>query len=71
MEKVTSIRVNISIYKKYKQFCKANGLLIGKRIQDLIEADFEKRLIKRKKIQRNFLRPENAKHFLGIPEVKL
>ena len=46
MEKVTSIRVDNSIYKRYKKFCKEHGLLIGKRIQDLIEADFERRLIK-------------------------
>ncbi len=46
MEKVTSIRVNSKTYKKYKKFCKENGLLIGKRIQDLIEADLEKRIIK-------------------------
>ncbi len=46
MKKVTSLKVDIRIYKKYKKFCKENGLLIGKRIQDLLEADLEKRLIK-------------------------
>ncbi len=34
------------VHGKYKKFCKENGLIIGKRIEELMRADLEKRLIK-------------------------
>ena len=38
--------VNSELHKRYKKFCKENGLVMGKRIEELMRADLEKRLIK-------------------------
>ncbi len=39
------------VHGRYKHFCKENGLIIGKRIEGLMRADLEKRLIKIPKIE--------------------
>ncbi len=41
-----SIWVDEKVQGRYKKFCKENGLIIGKRIEGLMDADMEKRLIK-------------------------
>ena len=46
MKKITTISVDAKVHDKYKKFCKENGLVIGKRIEGLMCADLEKRLIK-------------------------
>ncbi len=42
----TTIVIDAEIRRKYKKFCKDNGLVMGKRIEGLMKADLEKRLIK-------------------------
>lgn len=42
----TTIRIEGRVYTKYKNFCKENGLVIAKRLEDFMRADLEKRLIK-------------------------
>ncbi len=44
--KTINLRIDNRVYQKYKKFCKDNGLIIGKRIEDLMDADLEKRIIK-------------------------
>ena len=41
-----SIWVDENVQHRYKNFCRENGLIIGKRIEGLMDADMEKRLIK-------------------------
>ncbi len=41
-----SIWVDEKVRLRYKKFCKENGLIVGKRIEDLMDADMERRLLK-------------------------
>ncbi len=41
-----TISMDAKVYASYKKFCKENGLVMGKRFEDLLRADLEKRLIK-------------------------
>ncbi len=41
-----TIWIDEKAHSKFKKFCKENGLVMGKRIEDLMDADLEKRLIK-------------------------
>ena len=41
-----TIRVDEKVQRGYKKFCHENGLVMQKRIEDLLRADLEKRLIK-------------------------
>ena len=46
MKKLTNVLVDAKVHGNFKKFCKENGLVMGKRIEDLMRADLEKRLIK-------------------------
>ncbi len=49
-QKRAKVKLNVwiskNVHSRYKKFCKENGLIIGKRVEGLLEADVEKRLIK-------------------------
>ena len=47
MKKINfNVQVDSNVHRKFKEFCKENGLVMGKRIEDLMDADLERRLIK-------------------------
>lgn len=46
-----TLTVDSNLHAKYKKYCKGSGLVIGKRIEDLMRADLEQRLIKMPKIK--------------------
>mgnify|MGYP001603787612 CR=1 FL=1 len=41
-----NIRLNKKLHKDYKKFCKQHCLVMGRRIEELIKMDLERRLIK-------------------------
>ncbi len=47
----TTIRVESRLHSNYKKFCKENGLVFAKRIEELMRADLEMRLIKIPKVK--------------------
>ncbi len=47
----TSILIDRKVHSKYRALCKENGLIMSKRIEDLMRADLEKRLIKIPKVE--------------------
>ncbi len=49
-EKIT-ILIDGDVKGRYKKLCKENGLVMGKRIEDLMRADLEMRLIKIPKVK--------------------
>ncbi len=44
-------RIDSTIHRKYKKMCKENGLVMAKRIEELMRADLEMRLIKIPKVK--------------------
>ncbi len=46
-----NVEVDSELHKRFKSFCKKNGLVMGRRIEDFMRADLEKRLIKIPKVK--------------------
>ncbi len=45
------VRVGRGLHKTYKEFCRQNGLIMAKRIEELMRMDIEQRLIKLPRIR--------------------
>ncbi len=52
MKKVKiTVVVDSNVHQSFKKFCKENGLVMGKRMEELMRADIEHRLIKIPKVK--------------------
>ncbi len=45
MKSKLTIRIGASTHRKYKNFCRKNGLIISKRLEDLMKRDLSEILI--------------------------
>ncbi len=52
MGKFATIKARKEIYARYKKFCKQNGFLIGKRVENFMREDLENPLNFVRKIKR-------------------